>query len=72
MTKTSLYCLFIRKFSFLLLKYNAFSSIYKRPTTQQKTACGDTLPVAVLRCYVVTLARAPHGAYHQGEHLSVK
>jgi len=55
---------------FLFLKYYAFGSISKRPTTQQLTACGDTLPV--LKCHVVMLARVPHRVYHQGENLSVK
>ena len=68
--KTSLCCLFICQISFLFLKYNVFSSISKRPTTQQRSACGDTLPV--LSYYVVTLARAPHRTYHQGNLFSVK
>ena len=47
--KTSLCYLIVYEISFLFLKYNAFSSILKRPPTQQKSACCDTLPV--LRCY---------------------
>ena len=66
--KTLLCYLFVHQLSFLFLKYNAFSSILKRPPTQQKSACCDTPPV--LRCYVVTLARAPHRVYHPGEQSS--
>ena len=47
--KTSLCYLFVHQISFLFLKYNAFSSILKRPPTQQKSTCCDTPPV--LRCY---------------------